>query len=371
MTPAELRSDVPALERCTYLNTGASGPSPRRVLETAVETQRAHEYDRHHEPGPYAAAGETLDDARERIASFLGVSERELALTESTTDGINRIATAIEFEPGDVVVRTDLEHPAGILPWERLEAHADVEVRVMETNGGRIDREVYAEAVSGARLVCFSALTWTHGTMLPVRDLVEIARDAGAFTLVDGVQVPGQRALSLPDWGADAVAGAGHKWLLSPFGSGFLYVREESIADLVPASVGFKSVREPYGPYDLAPDARRFEVGTTNVGSHAALAEATRLLDEIRMETVESHIEGLTRTLKERVPEGRLLSPRAFESGLVTVGVDDPDGAVERLDEREVVVRTVPGVEGIRVSLHVFNDEGDVDTLCTALADEW
>ena len=371
MTPEELRSDVPALEQCTYLNTGASGPSPRRVLETAVETQRAHEYAEHHEPGPYAAAGETLDAARDRIAAFLGVSEGELALTESTTDGINRVATAIGFEPGDVVVRTDLEHPAGILPWERLEAHAGVEVRVVETDDGRIDREAYAEAVSGARLVCFSALTWTHGTMLPVRDLVEIARDAGAFTLVDGVQVPGQRALSLPEWGADAVAGAGHKWLLSPFGSGFLYVREGAIGDLVPASVGFKSVRDPYGSYDLAPDASRFEVGTTNVGAHAALAEATAVLEAIGMGTVETRIERLTDTLKERVPEGRLLSPRAFESGLVTVGVDDPEGAVERLDERGVVVRTVPGVTGIRVSLHVFNDEEDVDTLCAALADEW
>ncbi len=371
MTPEELRSDIPVLERCTYLNTGASGPSPRRVLETAVETQRAHEYDRHHEPGPYAAAGETLDAARERIASFLGVSERELALTESTTDGINRIATAIEFEAGDVVVRTDLEHPAGILPWERLEAHAGVEVRVVETDEGRIDREAYAEAVSGARLVCFSALTWTHGTVLPVRELVETARDAGAFTLVDGVQVPGQRPLSLPDWGADAVAGAGHKWLLSPFGSGFLYVREESIADLVPASVGFKSVREPYGAYELSPDARRFEVGTTNVGTHAALAEATALLEAIGMGTVEARIERLTEELKERVPEGRLLSPRAFESGLVTVGVDDPEGAVERLGERDILVRTVPGVEGIRVSVHVFNATADIETLCAALAEEW
>ncbi|WP_331234794.1 aminotransferase class V-fold PLP-dependent enzyme [Natronorarus salvus] len=371
MTPEELRADIPALDRCTYLNTGASGPSPRRVLETAVETQRAHEYDEHHEPGPYAAAGETLDAARERIAAFLGVSEGELALTESTTDGINRVATAVGFEPGDVVVRTDLEHPAGILPWERLEAHAGVEVRVVETNEGRVDRGAYAEAVSGARLVCFSALTWTHGTLLPVRDLVEIARDAGAFTLVDGVQVPGQRALDLPDWGADAVAGAGHKWLLSPFGSGFLYVREGAIEELVPASVGFKSVREPYGAYDLAPDARRFEVGTTNVGAHAALAEATAVLEEIGMGGVEARIEGLTTGLKEQVPKRRMLSPETFESGLVTVGVDDPEGAVERLDEQEIVVRTVPGVEGIRVSLHVFNAAEDVDALCTALAEEW
>jgi len=81
-------------------------------------------------------------------------------------------------------------------------------VRVVETEEGRIDREAYAEAVADARLVCFSAITWTHGTRLPVADLVEIADEAGAFTLVDAVQSPGQVAMDVSAWGADAVAAA-------------------------------------------------------------------------------------------------------------------------------------------------------------------
>lgn len=139
----------------------------------------------------YETAFSEFDETRTQVASFIGAHPDEIALTESTSAGINAIADVIDWQPGDVVVRTDLKHPAGILLWHRLE-HEGVEVRTVETSGGRLDREAYAEAVADARLVSFSAVTWTHGTKLPVSDLVVISHDAGALTLVDAVQVPGQ-----------------------------------------------------------------------------------------------------------------------------------------------------------------------------------
>lgn len=87
-------------------------------------------------------------------------------------------------------------------------------MRVVETDQGRIDRDAYLAAVADAELVCFSAVTWTHGTRLPVADLVDIAHDAGALALVDAVQVPGQLPMDVREWGADVVAAAGQKWLL-------------------------------------------------------------------------------------------------------------------------------------------------------------
>ena len=222
MTARELRADVPALSESAYFNFGAHGPSPKYVVDAASEYIADHEYGSG-TTDPYTRAFETYEAVRERIAAFVGAEPDEVALTESTTDGINRVAGAFDWEPGDVVVRTDLEHPAGVLPWKRLEREG-VEVRVVETEGGRIDREAYADAVADARLVCFSAITWTHGTRLPVAELVDIADDAGAFTLVDAVQSPGQVAMDVGDWGADAVAAAGHKWVLGPWGAGFLYV---------------------------------------------------------------------------------------------------------------------------------------------------
>jgi len=370
MTPRELRADVPALRDAAYFNFGAHGPSPEYVVEAASEFIAEHEYGSA-TTDPYGHAFDTYESVRERIAAFVGAEADEIALTESTTDGINRIAGAVDWEPGDVVVRTDLEHPAGILPWKRLEREG-VEVRVLETEDGRVDREEYAEAVADARLVCFSAITWTHGTRLPVADLVEVANEAGAFTLVDAVQSPGQGPFDVSSWGADAVAAAGHKWVLGPWGAGFLYVDREAAADLAPRTVGYRSVEDPNADeIEYKEGARRFEVGSTTAAAHVGLAEALDAIDAVGLDAIESRIESLTDRVKDGVPEDRLLSPRAFESGLVTIDVDDPDATVERLAERDIVVRALPHPSAIRASVHAVSTESEIDRLVDALDAEW
>ena len=182
-SPAELRAAVPALTDGIYMNAGASGPAPEPVIETTEGFVRHHEAAAPMAEGCYPSAFDTFEETRETVADFLGAAAAEIALTQSTADGISRVAASIDWEPGDVVVRTDLEHSAAVLPWWNLEREG-VEVRVLETEGGRIDRGAYREAVADARLVCFNSITWNYGTRLPVADLVGIAHDAGA-------QVPG------------------------------------------------------------------------------------------------------------------------------------------------------------------------------------
>ncbi|ELY66503.1 aminotransferase class V-fold PLP-dependent enzyme [Natronococcus jeotgali] len=368
MDHERLRADIPALERASYFNTGAGGPSPRRVVEAAESALEDHEYEAPVEDGMYVAAGESHEATKPAVADLLGAGEDEIALTQSTTDGINRVAGAIDWDEDDVVVRTDLEHPAGILPWRRLERECGVEVRVLETEDGRVDLDNVKRAVADATLFEFSSITWTHGTRLPVGELVGIARDAGATTLVDAVQSPGQTAVDVREWGADLVVGAGHKWLLGPFGAGFLYVREGVEDDYVPSAIGYRSVVDPGEPdYEYAPGAGRFEVGTTTPATDAGLREAIALHRELGADAIESRIETLTDRLKAGLAEDRLLSPRSFESGLVTVDVDDPEATVERLADRDIVVRSLPYPEAVRISVHAFNTRDEIDGLLEAL----
>ncbi|QSW99946.1 aminotransferase class V-fold PLP-dependent enzyme [Haloterrigena alkaliphila] len=370
MDPRDLRETMPALESSTYLNWGAGGPSPRRVVEAAESSLEYHEYEAPTAEGQYPAAFEAYDEARAAVAGLLGATPEEIALTESTTDGINRVAGALEWDDDDVVVRTDLEHSAGILPWQRLERERGIDVRVLETEDGRLDLEAVKAAASDATLFCVSSLTWTHGTRLPIAEIVDIAHEAGALVLVDAVQAPGQVPVDVREWGADFVVAAGHKWLLGPFGSGFLYAREglERERDLVPAAIGYRSVvDENADEYRYAPGARRFEVATASPAPHAGLTEAIACLEEIGIEAIEARIETLTNRLKDGIADERLLSPRAFESGLVTIDVDDPEGTVERLSEEGIVVRSLPEPEAIRASVHAFNTREDVDRLLEAL----
>ncbi|SDD28453.1 Selenocysteine lyase/Cysteine desulfurase [Natrinema hispanicum] len=371
MTPTTLRTDIPALQDGIYLNYGAHGPSPKHVVNAANEFVRTHEYDAPIADDPYETAFEAFDRTRETVASFIGAEPDEIALTESTTGGINALANAIDWQPGDVVVRTDLEHPAGILPWQRLEREG-VEVRVVETEGGRIDLEQFADAVADARLACFSALTWTHGTQLPVAELVDIAHDAGALALVDAVQVPGQLPMDVGEWGADAVAAAGHKWLLGLWGGGFLYVDRSVAETLEPRAVGYRSVEDANAdPYEFAAGARRLEVGSANPAPHVALGEAIDAISEVGIDSIEDRVHRLASRLTDGVPDDRLCSPSTPESGLVTIDVADPTATVERLAADGIIVRELPSPDAIRASVHAVNTTTEVDRLLEALDEDW
>ncbi|MFB1066814.1 aminotransferase class V-fold PLP-dependent enzyme [Natrinema sp. H-ect4] len=371
MTPTELRADIPAFKEGVYLNFGAHGPSPEYVVDAADEFVRTHEYESPVGDDPYETAFQAFDRTRERVATFIGAEPDEIALTESTTAGINAIANAIDWQSGDLVVRTDLEHPAGILPWQRLEREG-VEVRVVETKDGRIDPDRFAEAVADARLACFSAVTWTHGTQLPVAELVDIAHDAGALALVDAVQVPGQLPMDVAEWGADAVAAAGHKWLLGLWGGGFLYVDRDVAEGLKPRTVGYRSVETPSAdPYEYAAGARRFEVGSANPAPHVALREAIDAIEEVGIDRIEGQVRQLANRLIAGIPADRLLSPSAPESGLVTIDVDDPAATVERLAADGIVVRELPSPNAVRASVHAVNTATDVDRLLDGLEREW
>ena len=371
LTPSELRADIPALQEGVYMNYGAHGPSPRYVVDAAREFLATHEYESPVGDDPYGMAFEAFDDVRARVAAFVGASPEEIALTESTTAGINAVADGLGLSAGDVVVRTDLEHPAGTLPWQRLEREG-VEVRVVETTAGRLDREAYEAAVADADVACFSAVTWTHGTKLPVTELVDIAHDAGAFALVDAVQVPGQMPIDVSAWGADAVAAAGHKWLLGLWGGGFLYVDSDAADGLQPRTVGYRSVETPTAdPFQFEPGARRFEVGSANPAPHVALGEAIETIEDVGVERIEERVQRLASRLADAVPAERLLSPATPESGLVTVDVEDPAATVERLATEGIVVRSLPDPAAVRASIHAVNTETEVDRVATALTAEF
>lgn len=364
MDPTSLRADIPAFESCAYLNTGASGPSPRHVVDAVAEAQRRHEFDvctvDH-----YTAAENRGDDAREAIAGHIGAKPADIALTASTGDSISRIANAIDWSPGDRVVRTDLEHPSGVLPWRRL-TEAGVEVTTLSCPDGRLPMAAYREAIEDARLVCLSSESWVHGTQLSIAEAVEIANDAGAITVVDAVQTVGQHPLDVDEWGADVVCASGHKWLLGPWGTGFLYVAPESLEQFRPRHIGYRGATDPTGAgLEYKPDASRFEISTSALAPYAGLVEAIETIESIGFGTIEGRIERLTDRLKAGLDD-RCLSPPEYESGLVVFEVEHTERFLERAHDAGVVVREIPTGD-VRASVHVFNTSEDIDALLELL----
>jgi selenocysteine lyase/cysteine desulfurase len=254
-----------------------------------------------------------------------------------------------------------------MLPWQRLEREG-VDVRVVETENGHVAVSDFAEAVQDARVACFSAVTWTHGTRLPISELVDVAHEAGAIALIDAVQVPGHLSMDVGEWGADAVAAAGHKWLMGLWGGGFLYVDRPFARGLQPRTVGYRSVETPTAdPFRYAPGARRFEVGSANPAPHVALREAINGIEAIGLDRIEDRVHQLATRLTDGIPTERLLSPEEPESGLVTIDVADPQTTVERLARAGIVVRDLPSPRAIRASVHAVNTPADVDALLDGL----
>jgi selenocysteine lyase/cysteine desulfurase len=369
---AELRASIPVCDDVAYFNTGATGPSPEFLLDIVDEWTRFHKTDVLVEGDAYEVGFDAYDSCRERIAPFLGADSSEIALTESTADGLSAVLAAIDWDDGDVIVTTDIEHPAADVPLARLRRHHDVTVRRVETDAGRIDTEAFTEAVADARLTVFSSLAWNYGTRLPTAELVEIADDAGTFTLVDAVQEPGQCPVDLRDLGVDAAVGSGHKWLLGVWGAGFLFVADDANEDLEPAQASYRSVTDPGAAgrgsgYELKPGAPRFERGTAAIGPHVGLTESVRLFESLGVESIQSEILRLTERLTDQIPDERLLSPSVPETGLVTVDVEEPEATVKRLGEVGFAVRSLPDPDAVRVSIHCFNSEEEVDGLAEEL----
>lgn len=363
-----LRADIPALSDGRYCNWGASGPSPQRVVKGATSTIEYHEYVSPMEEGMYAAAFDVFEDARAGIADFVGASPNEIALTQSTTDGINRIANALRWSADDEVVITDVEHSAGRLPWYRLERDYGITVTVLETDRGWIDPDELASAAADATLVSFSAIDWIYGRRHPVSELVSIVDEAGALSLIDAVQVPGQQEMDVTEWGADYVAAAGHKWLLGPWGAGFVYVDETAADQLQPVDVGYRTVEDPMATdFTYEAGARRLELGTVSPAPYAGLQTAMETIANIGVDRIEDRIRGLTESLKDGLPSDRLRSPESFHSGLVAVADPSPDETVAALAEAGIRIRALPIPETVRVSLHAVNTESDVEALVEAL----
>jgi selenocysteine lyase/cysteine desulfurase len=164
-------------------------------------------------------------------------------------------------------------------------------------------------------------------------------------------------------WGADFATAAGHKWLCGPWGTGLLYVAADTVAELEPPQLGYRSVTDPKADegYEYHPGARRFEIGTMNPAPYQGIREAIEISREIGLQTIEDRIRDVTEYFKDELDPDRLLSPQAFQSGIVTISIDSPEAFVEAARERRVDVRTVPVPNGVRACFHALNTKADAD----------
>ena len=237
---AAVRAALPATGAGIYLNAGSVGPLPAETARAMSEVA-----DRELQVGraSYADYLDTLDrraEARAAVAAILSADIDTVALTHSTTDGLNIAATGHDWRPGDRAVTTNREHVGGVAPLLALAESRGVEVELVNVGVGADEAAILAafdRAIDErTRVVSFSHVLWSTGAVMPVRAIADLAHERGAFVLVDGAQAPGAIAVDVGALGVDAYGLSAQKWLLGPEGMGALWVSQPTEMRSTPVS---------------------------------------------------------------------------------------------------------------------------------------
>ena len=360
-----------------YFNSGGLGPSPRVVVETVAERMRALE--RFSESGHDHIAA-----VRRKACEFLNCAEDELALTRSTTEGMNAIARGLALKAGEEILLSTHEHPGGAMPWFALARDRGVTVRTFEVGAsdGETMAHIRAAMTARTRVVSVSHVLCTTGAVLPVRQIGELCRERGVISVVDGAQAVGMIPVDLHELGCDFYAASGHKWMLGPKGTGVLYVRQSMLGLWRAPYVGAYSDDRfdlDEGVFEAIRAARSVEYGTRNVPLIEGLGAAIDFLSGLGMEAVAEYGQALAKRFRAEVTSIAplaILTPddKHCRASIVTIGakngVMDPWRWANALRKRyRIRVRPVGehGLCGLRISLHIFNSEQQVERLVRAL----
>lgn len=373
----------------TYLNSGAAGPLSRPVFDR-VSTLRRWQAE---EPIDflYRQLPELLGAARAALAGYLGGDPRQLVLTTNVTAAINLIASSLELDAPGEIVMTDHEYLPMRWCWERAAARMGLTVRTfaLPARPETPDAVVHAAVAAlgpGTRLLFFSHVISSTGLIMPARALCTAAAARGVVSVVDGAQAPGFTEIDVHALGCDYYAGSGHKWLLVPIGTGFLYAAPDALARLRPLHVSWGARPTSDGGPANVPDAagrtallRALEVeGTRDLCPWLALPEAIELQASLGVDRIRARQRMLAAVVRTRLTGRRGLAPvtpdhPALSGGMVAfalpAGVEPARLGAALWTEHRIDAAVIERPEGalLRLSTHFFNTEHEIDRLVDAL----
>ena len=370
----QIRQQFPSVKKLTYFDVAARALLPRDTrdavdgyLDTLME-----------KGGDKAEMFSVVESARARFATLIGAEPDEIAITKNVSEGINIIATAYPWKPGDkVIICADREHPNNIYVWRHLAERHGVEVTVVSSHDGFIrSDDMIAAFDARTRMVSVSSVSFHPGLRTDIDALAAACAERDILLLVDAVQSAGVVHIDVSKTPLDALVVSSQKGLLGLYGFGFLYCRKARAERLTPAylarfGVDLGDAHEADGgmaPYKLMRGARRFDLGNYNFAGATAVNKSLELLLAIGTPAIEKHVRALTR----RMIEG------FFESGIPVVGApfgnqftnivtiaprnDQPDfnvGLEKALADENVKFSVRRGA--LRFSSHLYNSAEDVD----------
>jgi L-cysteine/cystine lyase len=374
----KIRSQIPVLKHAAYMNTGWSGPPPRRVAQAMKDR-----IDLELEQGPITpkvleAGRQIQNQAREAAARILNATVDEVLVTRNTTEGLNIVLSGLDWNQGDEIIICDMEHGSVIAPSQLIGQRYGVAVKVVDLevhdSSETILTKIEAAFTPKTRMVFISHILYATGRRMPAEEIGQLTKDRGVLFMLDGAQTGGHIELDMARSGFDFYSIPGQKWLLGYEGSGALFIRREHLERIHPAHTGGRAVARPVDAHNFQPVAdtmEKFLGGSASVPVQAAFLEATKFIEEVGIQNIEQRNLDLAESAKAKlaeIPGVTVTSPtqRRDSSGLVSFAVQgqEPVSVVERLwANHRLVVRQVNYPAAVRASIHFFNTEQEIDLL--------
>lgn len=362
----KVRSQFPITKNRVFLNHAAQSPLPKPVADAM------HKYiDESSSFATYAKEYEDL--GKPFFAKLINAETGEIAVVENTSVGMNIAANVLHPKPGSKIVTTDLEYPSVVYPF--LRKSLGVEVEYVKNVKGKVLLENVERVVDDkTAAVAISHVEYANGFRHDMRAISEIAHEHGAYVIVDAIQSTGAVSVDVKRDNIDFLTASCYKWLLSPPGAGYLYVREELIQKFEPPFTGWASVKQEIfnttdfwdiWKLELSETATRFEVGSPSYISLVGAREALKLLLSVGISNIERRILGLTDHLIDSIKDMNLdlqtPEEKACRSGIVNFRVENSRQVAEELGRKGIIVSARSN--GIRVSPHFYNTEEEIDAL--------
>lgn len=362
------KSEFVGLENTTWLYSGAETPTHRGSMAAGEDYMRSRSL------GPIGRDRNTSveNNCKALLAQMMNGRPEDIAFMSNSSEVISMIASSMDWQAGDNLILHTLEFPSGVLPWLKLKEKG-IEIRIVEDTNGEVGvDDILRVTDERTRLVMTSHVSYLTGARLDYRSLYRKLKETRTLLLLDVTQSLGVVPVQMYE--ADFVVCSSYKWLLSTHGAAVFGINRERIS-LVPAYVGWRSVKDMFGPnrfqaFELQDDARRFELGYPSYPTLYSMNFTVQLLLNIGIANIERHVlelgSYLIRGLKELGLEVMTPVQPEKRAGNISVRHEAGEQIAEGLLKEQIYIW---GGDGrFRISLHLFNDKDDVDRLLNKLA---
>jgi cysteine desulfurase / selenocysteine lyase len=363
-----LREDFPVTKKYSYLANAAISPIPIQVQNAVSDFYKDNTI---YGGTRWQKWIDCIEGARRMYAAFIGARPEEIAFTHSTSEGMNIIAHMLAHRGH--AISNDLEFPSSNLPW----INRGADMTIVPSRSGMVPIERIRKAIGKkTRTIITSHVQYSTGFKQDLETLSEICGEENLYLVVNATQSIGALNFDVGKFGVDFTVANGHKWMLSSFGIGTLYIQSKLLDDESGLNPPFFSQfgQEDREHFDnmkirMSKNASKFELSTPHFPNIIALKAAIAYISKINILRIEERIRYLTQYLIDRLAELKIqvLSPLSniHRSAIIVFKSRSPEHLVAYLGKKRIIVSARGG--GIRVSPHFYNDEGDIDNLISAL----